>query len=62
MSENMAMTTAKTAVIPAQSLTEKVISGKKYLVRTVCTGKSNKNVRETLLQLAERRVIREMGL
>lgn len=62
MSENMAAATAKTAVIPAQSVSERVIEGKKYLVRTVCTGRSNKNVREILLQLAERRVIREMGL
>jgi hypothetical protein len=38
------------------------ISGKKYIVRSVYMGVSNKSVRETLLQLAERRTIREMGL
>jgi uncharacterized protein (DUF3084 family) len=53
---------AKAVANPAQSVTEKVIAGKKYVVRTVCTGNSNKNVREALLQLAERRTIREMGL
>jgi hypothetical protein len=55
-------TVVKAAVSPAQSVTEKVIAGKKYVVRTICTGSSNKNVREALLQLAERRAIREMGL
>jgi hypothetical protein len=53
--------TAKTADKPAQYVTEKVISGKKYAVRSICTGSSKKNVRETILQLAERKAIRENG-
>jgi hypothetical protein len=52
----------KTAGGSAQSVSEKVIAGKKYKVRSVCTGISKKNVREALLELAERKVIREMGL
>ena len=55
-------TVAKAAGNSAQYVTEKVISGKKYVVRSICTGSSKKNVRETILQLAERKAIREMGL
>jgi hypothetical protein len=54
--------TLKMAVGSAQSVSEKVIAGKKYTIRSVCTGSSKKNVREALLELAERKVIREMGL
>jgi hypothetical protein len=52
----------KTTVNPAQNVAEKVIAGKKYVVRTICVGNSNKNVREAILQLAERKTVREMGL
>lgn len=39
---------------------EKIISGKKYIVRSVFVGEQE--VQTMLLELAERRAIREMGL
>jgi len=43
-----------------ESITEKVINGKRYIVRSVFVGEQD--VKTALLKLAERRAIREMGL
>jgi hypothetical protein len=40
---------------------ERLVRGKKYVIRSVCTGNNNKSARETLLELAERKAAREMG-
>ena len=41
-------------------ITEKIIGGKRYIVMSVYVGEQD--VKTTLLKLAERRAIREMGL
>jgi hypothetical protein len=41
-------------------ITEKTICGKRYVVRSVFVG--DKDVKTTLLKLAERKAMREMGL
>ena len=42
------------------SITEKVISGKRYIIRSVFIGEQD--VKTALLKLAERKAIKEMGL
>jgi len=51
--------TMKNKALP-YNVTEKTIGGKKYIVKSVFVG--DKDIKSTILKLAERKVIKEMGL
>ena len=40
----------------------KTISGKEYIVKSVFLGNRDRDIKSTILKLAERKTIREMGL
>jgi hypothetical protein len=51
---------ADTARTKTDDITEKIICGKRYVVRSVFIG--DKDIKTTLLKLAEQKAIREMRL